>query len=214
MIRTQGTLIVKKIKSRNGPFRVADLVTDVAEFKVKDALLDQLEEGEYRGTFFIAEIFLAPYVAFGRCVTELRARLHDMRIDSQDRLKRSEPESEEPDPIDETPAPSAKPKAQRIKPLQLSGSTTKASAKADLSNDAPDAQKPSAPPAGDGSTDLNPAAAHEALFGAEIHELIQQRAEIRLDPTIDDRARFRAQTAQLRDLGYRFDSKRQVWLAS
>ena len=104
MIRTEGTLLVKKIKqSRNGPFCVADLVTDFGEFKVKDSLLDQFAEGEYRGMVWISEIYLAQYVSFGRGVTELRARLHDIQVDTESSLPAKSANDSEPDPLDEPP---------------------------------------------------------------------------------------------------------------
>ena len=56
MIKCNGTLRIKKIRqSRNGAFCIADLSTDFGEFKVKDPLLDQFEEGEYQGTLWISE---------------------------------------------------------------------------------------------------------------------------------------------------------------
>ena len=60
MIRIDGAhLRVKRIRqSRNGAFCVADLSTDIGEFKVKDPLLDQFDEGEYQATVWISEIYL------------------------------------------------------------------------------------------------------------------------------------------------------------
>jgi len=205
MIRTQGTLKVKKISSRNGPFAVADLVTEVAEFKVKDSILDQFEEGEYQGTFFISEIYLAPYVSFGRCVTELRARLHDVRVDTERDLPPETGAADELDPLDESPAPRVASRAAS----QRKSDAPKAAAKRAES-------APSSKPSKATTTRQDEVGASEEgedleLFGDDIHTLIQEGAEIKLDPTIDDRARFRQQTARLRALGYRFDSKQQTW---
>ena len=49
MITAENALLrVKRVRqSKNGPFSVADLFTDFGEFKVKDPLLEQFEEGEY-----------------------------------------------------------------------------------------------------------------------------------------------------------------------
>ena len=45
MIRIEGKLLVKQIRaSRNGPFCIADLVTELGEFKVKDPLLEVLSQ--------------------------------------------------------------------------------------------------------------------------------------------------------------------------
>lgn len=198
MIRTEGTLLVKKIKqSRNGPFCVADLLTDFGEFKVKDSLLDQFAEGEYRGVLWISEIYLAQYVSFGRGVTELRARLHDLQVDTESRLAQKSSGDSEPDPIDERPPTRAEPKpvdGPKAKPAKLSVSRKRA-----------------------GATPINDPlrededVAERALFGDETYQLVADRQPIKLDPTIDDRARFRAQTHELRKIGYQFDAKTQTW---
>ena len=60
-------------------------------------------------------------------------------------------------------------------------------------------------------TTQNEDAAERELFGDEIHQLVADRQPIKLDPTIDDRARFRAQTQKLRQIGYQFDAKTQSW---
>ena len=197
MIRTEGTLLVKKIKhSRNGPFCVADLVTDVGEFKVKDTLLDQFAEGEYRGTVWISEIYLAQYVSFGRGVTELRARLHDLQVDTESRLPQKPPPESEPDPMDERPPVRAIPAAAEgvtPKPVKLRVS-----------------RKSTAPASQDGAAPADDVAERE-MFGDEIHQLVVARQSIKLDPTIDDRARFRAQARRLGQIGYQFDSKTQTW---
>jgi hypothetical protein len=197
MIRTEGTLLVKKIKqSRNGPFCVADLLTDFGEFKVKDSLLDQFAEGEYRGVLWISEIYLAQYVSFGRGVTELRARLHDLQVDTESRLSQKSSGESEPDPIDERPPVRADSKATdnaKAKPAKLSVS------RKDAGTATPD------------PTTQNEDAAERELFGDEICQFVVDRQPIKLDPTIDDRARFRAQTQKLRQIGYQFDAKTQSW---
>lgn len=194
MLRTQGTLFVKKIKqSRNGPFCVADLITEFGEFKVKDPLLDQFAEGEYHGTVWISEIYLAQYVSFGRGVTELRARLQDVQVDSERGLPAgADKEPSELDPADE-PAP------MRV-------GTAKA------------ASEPPPPKKRRLTTKRSDSAEHNAelaadleLFGEEIHNLVMCRQAVKLDPTIDDRVRFRTQAARLGKLGFRFDAKRQTW---
>ncbi len=84
MIKIENTTLrVRKIRqSRNGPFTVADLSTDIGEFRVKDQLLDAFDEGEYQATVWISEIYLKQYVAYGRGVTELRAQLHEVQIEA------------------------------------------------------------------------------------------------------------------------------------
>ena len=70
-------------------------------------MLDQFEEGEYQGTRWISEIYMSQYIAYGKAVTELRARLHDLQIDTEDRNARSPQEPSEMDPLDEAPAPTS-----------------------------------------------------------------------------------------------------------
>jgi hypothetical protein len=175
---------------------VADLVTNVGEFKVKDTLLDQFAEGEYRGTVWISEIYLAQYVSFGRGVTELRARLHDLQVDTESRLPQKPPPESEPDPIDERPP-------VRAIPAPAEGATPKP-AKLRVS------RKSTVPASQDGAAQGDDVVDRE-MFGDEIHQLVVARQSIKLDPTIDDRARFRAQARRLGQIGYRFDSKTQTW---
>ena len=75
MLQVNGTLTVKKIHGAKGAFSVGDLVTEVGTFKIKDALLDQFEEGRYQGTFAISSIYLSSYIWRGKSMTDtLRAR--------------------------------------------------------------------------------------------------------------------------------------------
>ena len=197
MIRIQGTLFVKRIKqSRNGPFCVADLATDFGEFKVKDPMLDQFAEGEYHGIVWISEIYLAQYVSFGRGVTELRARLHDLQVDTESDAPSKAPVDSEPDPLDEPPPT----RASRAEPGTAKGKTKLPTLRT---------RKNAGPPAQAADAQSNDA--ERALFGDEIHAQVQERKAVKLDPTIDDRARFRAQTQRLRQLGYTFDAKTQTW---
>ncbi|PTT81795.1 hypothetical protein DBR42_17615 [Pelomonas sp. HMWF004] len=54
-------------------------------------------------------------------------------------------------------------------------------------------------------------AADLELFGADIHALVASGQSLKLDPNIDDRARFRAQIQRLGQLGYSFKSNEQTW---
>lgn len=98
------TLRVKRINGRNGPFCIADLSTDFGEFKVKESLLDQFDEGTYEATVWIDEIYMGQYVAYGKAVTEIRARLRDVQVLTEDQRPVSE-EIVEPDPLEEQPQP-------------------------------------------------------------------------------------------------------------
>jgi hypothetical protein len=97
------TLRVKQIRGgRYGDSR-RELFHECCELKVKDSLLDQFEEGEYHGTVWISRIFLHQYIAFGKAVTEMRATLHDMQLDSASDAP-VETELAEPDPLLESPS--------------------------------------------------------------------------------------------------------------
>ena len=100
------TLRVKQIRGgRYGDFCVGELFHECCELKVKDSLLDQFEEGEYHGTVWISRIFLHQYIAFGKAVTEMRATLQDMQLDSASDAP-VETELAEPDPLLESPSES------------------------------------------------------------------------------------------------------------
>lgn len=209
MLKTNGTLLIKSINSRNGRFCVADLITEFGEFKVKDPMLDQFEEGEYQGTIWISQIYMAPYVAYGKVVTELRAKLHDIQISSQEELPQTPPQNAEPDPIDE--------EAERSKNVPA---TPPAQPAVDDQSTAGSLQTPkSAPPApqekssvADGDDGEFTFESVVALYGLEIANDIDSLRTIKLDPTVD-RALLREQTKTLRELlGYVFDAKIQSWV--
>lgn len=103
MIKVSGVLHIKIVTGRNGDFRVGRLDTDIGEFAVKDAALDQYEEGRYEGQFGIDRIYPGSYLAGSRFVVEVRATLAMIDLASVD-----EPEPTlgglEQDPLDEAPA--------------------------------------------------------------------------------------------------------------
>jgi len=190
MIRLEGQLLVRKIKGRNGPFCVADLVTDNGEFKVKDALIDQFDEGTYHGEFFVSKFFLASYTAFGRLVTELRVQLADLQIKGSSGLPaQARRDPVEPDPAEEEPRRLSRRARdeERPKPARRAHGTKVRNSEADE------------------------AAADLELFGEEIYEKLRAREPLKLDPSIDDRVRFRRQTARMHELNYEFISKTQSW---
>ena len=210
MIKTNGaTLRIKKIRqSRNGAFCVADLSTDFGEFKVKDTVLDQFDEGEYQATVWISEIFLAQYISYGKAVTEMRARLHDLRIESAGALDDTTPEPLEPDPLDE--------EMETAKVTTLAATPT---------IEVPDKSKPSRldvlksklegirsrkQPAADERPEAIDDGSRAALFGDEIWQQIQLREFVKLDPTVP-RAVLRQQAAAMHELNYAFDPKQQAW---
>lgn len=102
MIQVPGVLHIRVVTGRHGDFRVGRLATDLGEFAVKDAELDQYDEGRYEGRFGISQISPSYYSAGGRLVVEVRARLNSIALVSE-----SEPDPElesimDQDPVDET----------------------------------------------------------------------------------------------------------------
>ena len=190
------TLWVKTIHGRNGPFNVADLDTAIGSFKVKDPILDQFEEGRYGATVWIEEIYVGNYIAYGRSVTEIRARLHDIQVldENQEPVP---PEQPEPDPIEEevsTSNPTVQPNEPQETPVAPDGVLTDHSNQHDA---APDDTSPALPVASD-------------VFDQDTLEAIAARLPIKLDPTID-RAILRQQTKALKEQGYRFAAREQTW---
>ena len=194
-ITVEGTLNIKRINGANGPFCVGDLLTEIGEFRVKDPILDQFEEGSYAGRYIIQRIFPWSYASNGRLVLEIRARLADLHVHSG--TERRLPEAPmEPDPADEASAQACH-RGPANRELDAGGAPERG-------------QEGGAPPASpttgpDESPDL-------ALFGDELHALVAARQPVKLDPTIDGRRRFREQRNRLKSgLQYGFVPEEQVW---
>jgi hypothetical protein len=219
MIKCIGTLRIKKIRqSRNGAFCIGDLSTDFGEFKVKDPMLDQFEEGEYQGKVWINEIYLAQYISYGKAVTELRARLHDLQIEKEDRKPTRSNEQSDPDPIDEVATPQIPRKPEPVPELVPEPVSEKRADWASVKgNKLGKSTTPGQPTEGVATTtqkDVPAPTSAEAdlkLFGHELVALIEQRQIVKLDPTVD-RMLLRSQAAALRSKGYAFESKQQTWL--
>ena len=189
MLQVNGTLTVKKIHGAKGAFSVGDLVTEVGTFKIKDALLDQFEEGRYQGAFAISSIYLSSYIWRGKSMTDIRANLVDVQLDEVgDVAPESAPPQDEPDPIEEE---AARPTSETV--VEAAAETTVVVVSSA------------------GAVDTDPALeALVKLFGAELGAKVWRQEGIKLDPTVD-RGRFREQRDRLKELGYRFDAKAQAW---
>jgi hypothetical protein len=189
-VSVHGSLTVRWIYGRNGEFAVGDLHTPIGEFKVKDSLLDQFEEGTYAGTFWISQIFSKSYEYRGRITIETRAVLADLQID--DEAKHSaEQEPAELDPIDEPPPAPVPPPVRIVVPPRRPAASGTANRKEAA-----------------GPQDLDPQ--DLALFGDELAEQLRLQGTVKLDSTID-RVRLRAQRKRLGELGYAFDSITQTF---
>ena len=98
-----GVLTIRTIYGSNGPFNIGLLITHLGEFYVKEALLDQYDEGRYNGNFYITRIYSATFPsAGGRVTVEIRAAVKSMRLEGIDDLRPEDTETvREPDPADE-----------------------------------------------------------------------------------------------------------------
>ena len=198
MINLPGFLAIRTINGRNGEFNVGRLSTSIGEFVIKDALLDQYDEGKYRGDFAITEIRPSYYTNGGRLVVEIRARLDSMSLEDVANLSAEEAErlsNNETDPIDEELSPS-QPESKTRKNHPTRPITT--------------ASSDSNAPFGMGKTPLsNKVSTHDSdveLFGT----VWPIGDTVRLDTTVD-RQRLRLQCVRLGELGYELDFKLQTW---
>ena len=99
-IVVSGSLTIREIFGRNGPFKVGQLITQLGDFSVKDALLDQYEPGTYEGNFGIGRIYPSYYMAGGRIIVEVRASVENMVLSGIDDQLPEETTFTEPDPVD------------------------------------------------------------------------------------------------------------------
>lgn len=188
MITLNGTLRVRSINGRNGRFNVADLTTEIGEFKVKDAFLDQFEEGAYDGAFQIGRIVAASYTNGGRITIETRPHVLGVRLHN-DQVGQLPTEAVEPDPIEEVQP------NQNPEPL------------ADVAAQAETAEAIDPAPAAVEHGEREEEDQDKILFG----HLYPLGGTVALDPTVD-RARFRRQRDRLKELGYRFEPLQQSWI--
>ncbi|AZC91305.1 DUF3275 family protein [Pseudomonas chlororaphis] len=201
MINLPGQLTIRTINGRNGDFNVGRLSTSIGEFVIKDALLDQYNEGKYRGDFVITEIRPSYYTTGGRLVVEIRAKLDSMTLDDVANLSAEEADrlsSTELDPIDEEPSSTSTPDTARKPHRHKSSPSTQPD------DDAPFGMETSPTPA-----PITPQDADKQLFGT----IWPIGPSVRLDTTVD-RQRLRQQCARLGELGYELDFKLQLWTLS
>lgn len=183
MVRLDGTLVVQQRKGRHGVFSVGELITEIGNFKVKDTILDQYEEGRYQGSFLVSKIYVSSYMWNGGVNTEIRANLEDVLLESSEETSIERHNPEAPDPIEEQASPAPAPKEEATLPAQTLVSP------ADTPEPNPDV----------------------TLFGEELYSMLQNNKPIKLDPTVD-RGAFRGQRDRLKELGYVFDAKYQTWM--
>jgi len=198
MITVPGQLAIKTIHGRNGDFNVGRLATSIGEFVIKNAELDQYDEGKYDGDFIITEIRPSTYSTSGRMVIEIRAHLGGMTLSRIDPLSRDEAHRlspQEVDPIDEdvqTPAPVA----------TLSADTMTTSTDDPLVDTTPFGSETAYQPSATVALEQD----DSELFGA----LWPLGEIVKLDATVD-RRKLRQQRDRLGMLGYTFAPLSQDW---
>jgi hypothetical protein len=189
MIKVAGTLSIKHVHGSRGIFAVGDLVTDVGEFKIKDPILDQFEEGKYHGQFLIAKISPSSYFFGGKVVIEVRALLADIFLDTAVEAP-AEPTPVEPDPSDESVTGS------ELGQVSTDSSSTLALPLA------------TAPIEGEFATDAE--RVDYDLLGHELYPAFATRAPMRLQPEVG-REQFTRQRLRLKEVGYVFDPLTKTW---
>ena len=201
MITLPGQLAIKTIHGRNGDFNVGRLATSIGEFTVKNAGLDQYNEGKYDGEFIITWIHAVPYNANGTVVTQVRADLAGITLSKIDRL--SEDESHRLSPQESDPADEESQTPQPAAALPAAGAVAAPVAADPLIDTTPfGAGKPAEPASGAQAGQPDDA----ELFGT-LWPLAQA---FKLDATVN-RLMLRKQCARLNALGYGFDPTTQHW---
>lgn len=196
--RFEGSLLVKKIHGRYGPFCIGELVTDIGEFKVKDPMIDQFEDGTYQGSFWVSQVYPFTYCANGKVIVEIRARLADLQIDGESDLPVDADKPQEPDPAEEQniDKPVKAPRPHPKPPVNHDSREHKA-------QHVPSESKVAAREPKQDEGDLE-------LFGEELFELIRLGKPLKLDSTID-RLQLRRQIHRLGVIGYAFTAMTQTW---
>ncbi|MDZ7922876.1 MAG: DUF3275 family protein [Marinagarivorans sp.] len=201
MISIPGTINIRTLAGRFGEFNVGTLQCSLGTFTVKDSTIDEFYEGSYTGTFFIETIGPNSYLASGRLVVEVRAKLNAILL-NDDALP-AEPETLERDAMEDEvvqpphiaevidSSPVAEPLC--IPAIPVVDDEPQAHADNGLS--------------GNGSSGNGLSGEMAKLFG----ELWPLAASVKLDPTID-RAVFRTQKDHLKSIGYRFQASTQTWM--
>ncbi len=212
MITLAGTLTVRSINGRYGPFNVGTLLTEIGEFTIKDRLIEELSEGKYRGEFVVVQIKPASYFAAGRLVVEVRALLDDIQLDEDEALAEHEKTVvTDSDPIEEEKIAS-KPRDTTEKDKALSaapqgvGSTT-----TEPESEIKDHKETLS--ASESANDSRRLADLKAVFGEIFFNdagALKSVSRLKLDPTVD-RSLLRRQANMLTEMGYVHNYKQREW---
>lgn len=197
MITIPGQLAIKTVHGRNGDFNVGKLATSIGEFVIKNAELDQYDEGKYEGEFIITEIKPSTYSTSGRMVIEIRAHLGGMTLSNIDPLTGDDARQMSPqevDPIDEEVQTPSKPKAASPKRRAASHPLVDTTP---FGVDTPAAVTPSSEESPNDDATL-------------FDTLWPLGPTVKLDSTVDRRL-LRQQRDRLDQLGYEFAPLSQDW---
>ncbi len=99
MISVPGKINIRSVPGRFGSFNVGTLDCSIGSFTVKDATIEEFEEGVYEGDFVIEKIKPNSYFSSGRMVGEVRATLSAIVIAKHAGPSPVQHESLEQDPL-------------------------------------------------------------------------------------------------------------------
>lgn len=101
MVSVKGTINIRAVSGRFGPFNVGTLDCSIGKFTVKDSSIEEFDEGSYDGDFVIALIEPKSYFSSGRMIVEVRATLSAIMLDKCENHLPAVHESFEQDPLEE-----------------------------------------------------------------------------------------------------------------
>jgi Protein of unknown function (DUF3275) len=209
MMVFKGSLKVESILGRKGAFSVGVLTTEVGQFKIKDAALDQFEPGVYDGEFVITRIYTKGEPWRGGYFTSLMVDVAQDGYHIRDEMVAAENEAPAPaesdpaDSTDDSAVPATQSLAVQVTKLLEPANPTQTLKLAESSQNE-DLPKPA-------PLDVDLDAADAKLFGVEIYPRFKNREVVALDATVD-RLVFREQRDRLKANAYRFDVATQSWL--
>lgn len=194
-----GKLVVRTINGRNGQFNVGLLETAIGSFSVKDRELEQYTAGVYRGQFVIGRIFMHSWSYGANSGTEIRARLDDMSIETNDGLTPGDEQKLLPpvnDPLDEEIPPTEQSAPVSSEPKTIKAKSAPVSEKSTAKRQQFTVPTPAEQEAGD-----------KTLFG----DLWPLGDIVKLDATAP-RQVLRQQKARLTQLEYNFNAQEQQFI--
>ena len=100
MITLSGNLSIREISGKHGVFRVGKLQCELGEFAIKSSLIEEFDQGTYRGQFGISRIYPTTYAVGNRITCEVRAELSNLLLDTIDQALPDDVPNER-DPIEE-----------------------------------------------------------------------------------------------------------------